>query len=341
MLCRPEGPRSAKIALVGEAPGEEEERTGRPFVGASGQELNRMLTAAGINRDDCWVTNVFLERPPHNDLERWMAGKKEIQAPLVFPAFARGKYLKPEYAHHVLRLRTELLELRPNVIVALGGTALWALAGTSAIGTYRGTIVPTPYGKLLPTFHPASVLRAWNNRVVSIVDLAKAKRHSSSPDYSRPKRNILIRPTLAEVSSFFKDFLWRASLISIDVETAKKQITSMSFAPSKETSIAIPLVASTASGGSYYSRSDELAIWREVRGILNSPIPKLFQNGSYDIQYFLAAGCTVRGPFEDTLIQQHARYPELPKGLDFLASIHCDEVAWKKMRNTETTKRDE
>ena len=62
-----EGPMGAAIAIVGEAPGKDEERLGRPFVGGSGHMLDLMLQASGIDRRKCYVTNVAKERPPGND----------------------------------------------------------------------------------------------------------------------------------------------------------------------------------------------------------------------------------------------------------------------------------
>src|SRR3990170_3156877 len=71
------GPTNAKIMLVGEAFGYEEERAGEPFVGASGQELNRMLHEVGIMRSECYVTNLVNSRPANNDIGTWIAAKKK------------------------------------------------------------------------------------------------------------------------------------------------------------------------------------------------------------------------------------------------------------------------
>src|SRR6266850_5640969 len=78
-MVRPDGPIPARIMLVGEAPGAQEEAEGIPFVGESGKELNRMLQEAGITRSECFVTNVCRVRPPGNDINHFIAKvKKDI-----------------------------------------------------------------------------------------------------------------------------------------------------------------------------------------------------------------------------------------------------------------------
>jgi uracil-DNA glycosylase family 4 len=81
---RPSGPTDARVMIVGEAPGAEEERKGEPFVGASGHELTKMLHEAGIARSQCFITNVCRERPPGNHTGphtgSWKMGASATQA---------------------------------------------------------------------------------------------------------------------------------------------------------------------------------------------------------------------------------------------------------------------
>ena len=79
MRCRPSGPLDAKLMMVGEAPGADEEREGYPFVGYSGQELDKLLAESGHVRSEIYFTNVLLDRPPNNKLHlEWCRGKKEV-----------------------------------------------------------------------------------------------------------------------------------------------------------------------------------------------------------------------------------------------------------------------
>ena len=337
------GPTDAKIVLVGDTPGEEEIKAGVPFVGTSGQELTRCLAEAGLDRDSLHLTNVFSERPPSNNLDFWMVKKKDLPAGYDLPPYAKGQYLCPSKAPLVQQFQAHLSALQPNLIVALGGTALWALTGLTGITNYRGAIVHSPWGKILPTFHPTAILRAWGSRPILVADLNKARVHAESASYTRPSRRILIQPTIDEVEAFFENYLRNASLISTDVETKGGQITCVGFAPSPDVAVVIPFWDSTQPSGNYWSLADELRAWRIVRRVVSGPVPKLFQNGAYDIQYFLRSGIEVRAAEEDSMIQAHAMYPELPKSLGFLGSIHTDEPAWKlmKRKKADTVKREE
>ena len=136
------GPRNAKIAIVGEAWGKDEDLTGMPFVGYSGQELTRILKDAGIERRECFLTNVFNFRPPDNDLANICGSKKTVGEKYPYTSISQGKYILPEYLFEVKRLRDELKEVSPNIVIAMGNTACWALLSSAKIGQIRGVTAP-------------------------------------------------------------------------------------------------------------------------------------------------------------------------------------------------------
>jgi DNA polymerase len=153
------------IALIGEAPGADEIKLGRPFVGRAGQLLDRALAAAGIDRDQCLIANVFRYRPPDNKVGHFFASRR--RAMLEGDALAEdlGKlgadYCRARYAGEIEALGDCLRRLTPAVIVALGRTPLWALTGLNGITALRGQVLP---GRLSPapviaTFHPSFVMR--------------------------------------------------------------------------------------------------------------------------------------------------------------------------------------
>jgi DNA polymerase len=137
-----EGHPKARIMFVGEAPGADEDAQGRPFVGAAGRYLDRIIAACGIRRQDVFIANVLKCRPPHDREPR----PEEIIACLPF-------------------LREQVEIIGPQVIVALGYHAARTLLNTnSPIGQIRGHFheYPLPDGrsvKVMPTFHPAHLLR--------------------------------------------------------------------------------------------------------------------------------------------------------------------------------------
>jgi uracil-DNA glycosylase len=340
------GPRNAKIALVGEAFGKEEAKVGRPFMGWSGQELTRMLNDAGIARKDCFITNVFQFQPPDNKLEHLQLGTVEAKKlnATGLPAMNKGHYLHPQFFPELARLKAELASVSPNIIIALGSTATWALMGVSGITAVRGTCAQggmafcAPGRKILPTFHPASVLRQWDQRVIVVADLMKALRESEFPDIRRPQREITIDPTLVEIEEFTSR---KHQTLSVDIETAKGQITCIGFAPSPFESLVIPFVDWRRPSRSYWSAAwQEEKAWKLVSQLLEGPAEKLFQNGLYDLQWLAKMGFRVMNCKHDTMLLHHALFPEMPKSLGFLGSIYTNEASWKTLRKHKTEKLD-
>jgi uracil-DNA glycosylase len=331
------GPRNAKVAFVGEAPGEQEEKVGVPFIGSSGQEFDRLIEEAGFSRRDVFLTNAFFTRPPDNKLEQFCVSAKELKALGGYgPGWdlgplGTGKYIHPEFLPELVRLRGELAELKPNLIVALGATALWALTGSTGITRVRGTVQHTEWGKILPTFHPAYILRDWSSRPILLADLLKAERESHFPEIIRPERWVLVEPTIPELCEWV-DIGCRSTHLAVDVETKAKQITDFGFSYSPSEAISIPFIDYKKPGNSYWTLEEEVFVRQQINRLLTCPAVKIFQNGLYDLQYILKERYKICNVQEDTMLQHHAMYPELQKSLGFLGSIYTNEASWKLMR---------
>lgn len=134
-----EGDPCAGLMFVGEAPGAEEDRTGRPFVGRAGQKLDDMIKAMGLRREDVYIANVLKARPPDN------------ATPTPDEADRCGPYL-----------REQVGIIRPRVIVALGKPATnYLLGNRDALSSLRGRWANFGDIPVMPTFHPAYLLRAY------------------------------------------------------------------------------------------------------------------------------------------------------------------------------------
>lgn len=141
-----EGPRKAEIMMVGEQPGDAEDVAGHPFVGPAGKLLDRALEEAGIDRRLVYVTNVVKHF-------KWEPrGKRRIHAK---PNSAEIAACRPW-------LETEILLVKPRVLVCLGATAAQALLGRAfKVSQQRGTFVPSALApRVTATVHPSSILRA-------------------------------------------------------------------------------------------------------------------------------------------------------------------------------------
>jgi uracil-DNA glycosylase len=144
----------ARLMLIGEGPGSEEDRRGEPFVGRAGQLLNEMLRAIGLRRDDVYIANIVKCRPPAN------RDPEEDEAAACLP---------------FLRRQIELVE--PEVLVTLGRIAARFLLGTSApISSYRGRWTALDGRPVLPTFHPAYLLRTPAAKAQAWEDLKAIRR---------------------------------------------------------------------------------------------------------------------------------------------------------------------
>lgn len=337
------------ILFVGEAWGVEEEKEGKPFVGASGFILDGMLSVVGINRHECAITNVFNLRPrPSNDVVN-LCGTKAEGIPGL-PALVKGKYVRKEYAKELDRLYSEIRRENPNVIVALGSTAAWALLRTTGIRAIRGSAASThptvsqilgrPF-KILPTYHPAAVAREWTLRPIVITDLDKAKRESADEIVRRPERAIWIKPTLDDLAEYERQYINPSYLLSIDIETKGDQITCIGFAPDPHNAIVIPFYSALQSDGNYWrSFDEEIVAWNYIRRWCQKPA--VFQNGLYDIHFLWRRyGIPVPNAVEDTMLMHHAHQLEMEKGLGFLASVYTDEASWKFMRKSDTIKKED
>jgi uracil-DNA glycosylase len=153
------------LALIGEAPGADEIKLGRPFVGRAGQLLDRVLQQVGIDRDRCLIANVFRYRPPDNNVGHFFSSRRRAVAEGEPLAEHWGKlgadFCKARYATEIEALGQALTEAAPPVIVALGRTPLWALTGRNGITAMRGRVLqnrlsPAP---VIATFHPSFVMR--------------------------------------------------------------------------------------------------------------------------------------------------------------------------------------
>ncbi len=140
-----EGPAAANLVLIGEAPGDDEDKQGRPFMGPSGRLLDEVLAEAGIDRNDAFVTNAVKHF-------KWEPrGKRRLHAK---PSARELAACRPW-------LEAELELVSPRVIVCLGATAAQGLLGHQfGVSQRHGEVVQSSFGAVVATCHPSAVLRA-------------------------------------------------------------------------------------------------------------------------------------------------------------------------------------
>jgi len=364
-----DGDPSSRIWIVGEAPGRNEVEQGRPFVGASGIELDKMLREAGLLRAQCFLTNVCHERPPsimkngkviNDNIEQWFLGVTAARAtntPLI-----SGRFPAEPIRDGVSILRDLLLRHKPTLVIALGNTALWALSSHTGITKWRGSVFDTSEardagpaatgGKVIATFHPADVLRQWTHRPIVVQDLRRAVRESTSPNVHKTTWNFTIPRTVADVRAWLGDYGAFAGGKQLIADTEGwGRVDCIGFAASAEEAICIPFVhetniAADLSNLHYWTEEDEFDILQFLRQVLTTN-DITFHNALWDTQVILRSWGFLPRLGDDTQVMQHVAFPGLIGGkidpvtgevaktgsslsLSFIASMYCSYYRYWK-----------
>ena len=319
MIVRDLGPPDAKIMLVGEAPGAEEEKHGVPFCGPAGAMLKQMLSHSGINFNDCYVTNVVNSRPPNND----------------FKYFYNTKLLEDS----IQQLRNKIEAIKPSVVIPLGAEPLAAICNKYKISNWRGTWLSFRGINVLPTYHPSYILQVYGDHVIVELDFKKALTQKPADEPS-----MLIAPTLQQSLDWIVGVQSSCSRIAFDIETVGKHTRCIAFASDNtavQRSLCIPFIKfassnlSTVGGtmvtmsgssqpGSYWSSSDEVIVIDAISNLFSDKRIQFVGHNSISFDEPILQdefGLSIQNHYIDTMHAFHCLYSELPKGLDFLCSI--------------------
>lgn len=313
MVPKGRGPDSAKIMIVGEAWGRDEEREGLPFVGSAGRLLNELLLKAGINPDACYYTNLVNQRPPENDLSTW---------------FTRG--IPNEIVLEGLEsLEAEIARVQPNVIVPVGNWPLWAFYHQplnkkfqpTGILDYRGYVLEARSvargQKIIPTVHPSYILRGgYSDAPLAILDLRRAREEAAFPEIRRKPRQAIVDPRGAEREAIGARLLNEGRYLCLDIEYIGSHLLCVGFAVSSNWAVTIRI------------RSPEDVAW--CRRLIQSGRPILAQNAMFDLgildwHYHIDAFEHLRF---DTMVAAYNINIEAKKDLGFLGSMYTDLPAW-------------
>lgn len=336
-----------KLVVVTEFPGKTDLVTGRLLSGETGRIFWDICSQAGIQPSDLEIIPVLTQRPGSGKIEEFCLTKKDAESQsqeLFGKPYSRGyiksgKYLAPSKLPQVEACLSRIRELKPNLCLCLGSFSTWALMDTCKFTAIRGTCMEStlvPGLKVLPTYHPVTIIRDYSQKVIAGADLLKAAREMEFPEINRPKREVWIPETKEDLAECRK-LLNERSRLTLDIETKDGQITCVGFGISPSFSITIPFTDSRKEDWNYWSFLDELSAWALVRDICQNPtIEKVLQNGVYDIQYlWRVMNIKTLGFRDDTMIMHHCLYEELPKSLGFMGSIYTNEASWKLMRRFE------
>jgi len=316
-----DGPTDAKIFIIGEAPGAKEEKDGKPFVGGAGSVLNSLLSRAGIDRSkDVYIANVLKCRPPNNKIDT-PAAHKAIQC------------CTP-------KLTEELKRVKANVVVPMGNTALGALGYSDYRITHaRGYIFPSDFGKVIPTFHPAYIMRQQHEFYTAWMDWLKIERHSKVRAIPSIMERFRVTPKILDIEMFVLQVFNRLELgeditLAVDLETFEGNpmdipIKTVGLAINNTHALVIPFI--TQSGNEYWQSHDEKirAIMAIGKLLENPRITKMCHNALFDVLVLMNHGFTIEGPIFDTMLAQYLLYHPSAHSLEYLVSVYTEYPPWK------------
>lgn len=320
-----------RIAIIGEAPGRDEDFFGKPFMGQPGKVLDDLLARArtpatpyGILRNACFLGNISQHKPYKFKLE--LADPDDVDAGLK-------------------QLQEDLDRFNPNVCLLLGHSTIRYAKLEGTLNQWRGSFFigdkagPFYGRKCIASYAPASCIRNYEWMPLLMFDILKAAKQSLHPTWTSPKRELITTLTAQEIVDELAEITAEGKPISIDIEGGVDTMSCISVASSPDYAIIIPFT--TKSGDNYWqSFDDEFIVWSALADILANPsITKILQNALYDrfvLQY--SYSLVVIGNTEDTMLKSWELYCELEKNLGFLCSLFTDEPFYKSDRHSEDLK---
>lgn len=350
----------ALATVIAEAPGDKEVERGEPLVGPSGLELGAAWSAIGTRRSRFNYVNVLACRPPtlhkkQNNLRGFLhqlkATNKKRAAEEKPPIPSPFDCCRPRFKKDLRRGGTKNL-------IALGGTALEALRGTGgSIMDLRGGPLEAAGARILPTLHPAFVLRSRRYLQAFHADLSRAVRwFETGLEWRDP--DVIYWPNLGQVRVFLAHAKHHSNRFTvIDVETApgfsgeswkfydsnfdKLRCLGLCLADGA-TAMVVPFRSKTDPGiRRFYETGEGRAIVRELRDFFAGPWMKAGHNLSYDsavVEHHF--GVSIE-PRIDTIGLHKFASPELPHNLGYVGSVYTDVTSWKAGHQAENAETDE
>lgn len=320
--CYSHGNPNTRMLVLGESPYLDEKRA---FTAKNHQDLFTMFRELGIPAEGLWYSYYCKEFVPPNQKE----GRK-------IPFEVRAKNNGVDTSKCYENMWAEVNEIKPNMILALGKTALKAVTGKGELDDYRGSILQRNGCKVVGTYSPSGLhsfgmmeFAGYYNKYVIEHDIKRAWDHAGSKDYYPPHRNLKIIKSLYELEQFLERYKGHKNP-SIDIEARGRYLpdcVGIAFTPHE--GITVPLWNHEEMQKiAVIPDSQMVQIWGALSYFLaNSDI--VGQNFKYDIDKLRRLGFIVRKLYSDLMLKSFAISPELPKSLGFNTSWYTEEPFYK------------
>lgn len=296
----------------------------KPLTSSASKEFTAMLHEVGLLRSDIYCTNSCKTMTGHD---------KELFA--VWQP-NKGVFIPTDaFEKEIALLKEEIERVQPDLILACGSIALFALTGEMSVAKWRASLLPYNNTKcaILPIFSPQEILRQWSWRWYTIHDLRRGVRFLEE-GWREPDWHFHLRPSFSDAKDFLfsiKDKLDAGpTFISHDIETVANHIDCAGISTDEREAMCIPLMSKDNAAG-YWSLEEEATLVQLHRDILTHENAQVIgQNYAYDSQYIARYWGFLPQLRFDTQIAWHVLFPGERKSLDILASLLCDHyLYWK------------
>lgn len=320
------GPLDANLWIIGDIPRAADIKDGRLFGGSAGQSLYFALESlAGIDPDHIRFETLCPVQAPAN----------------LFAHYENNQDANKVLLTYVEQLKERIRQYKPNMVLLLGAPTLKYILDETGIGKWRGHLAWNDRlgCKMMATYHPSHAARQkyapmsefpGQFETLFNTDVVKAVGESRTPDYNPPKYEVIINPKYQQVIDYLDEVMEKGEFLSFDIELGKPYETRVmdciGLADSGERGICIPFCTCSGKAISPHWKEEERnEIFRKLKCLLESDMPKVAQNGVFDaaiLRYLY--GIKVRNIVWDTMLAAHNLYCELPKDLGTLTSLYTD-----------------
>jgi uracil-DNA glycosylase family 4 len=292
-IVKASGPKNAKLAAIGMSPQKWELADGIPFTGPSGKIFNEALAAHKFHRQSTFVTNMCNFFIDDNDL---YSVPKEIMD------------------QQRTRIYAELEQVKPNILLIMGGDTLWFLTGKQGIQKWRGSIfeLQCPSGrkqKCVAAMHPAAFIRGqWKwLPIYKYIDVQRAVTQSSFPEIKLTERQAIVGPSFRIANDYLRETNEK-EWVSIDYE-GRSHITCLGVGWSGTQALCVPL--NRVGSSNYWTPQEEVKLWKLWCDLLENPkVKKIAQNAAYEWIKSWLYGIYPNPLGMDTMHMHHCLYPD-------------------------------
>ena len=300
------GPMDASVLFVTDFPNNDDCASGEPLSGYIGALFNRYLISSGLRRTQVRVESVVEKATPNI------------------------RYINELPGHELALWKSDVIrrvnECSANIVVPLGSYATEVLTGHKSVDKWNLSVIrgiPGIHGrKTMPLLHPRRIFAIPKDSPFFTFGFERIREQSLNAEIPHIDRTFHINPSFTDCLDFLrrcKEFPY----LSVDIETGRGQITCVGIGTANE-AICVPTLPDQ-----WKSKTEYFEIWKAIARVLESDIPKIYQNFIYDTTYFCKYGIRPRGLWHDTMLCQKFLNPELPMGLDTIARLFTLEPYWK------------